>query len=111
MKHVTTALQKLDKEESGELSVLQRVLRLENDTKTASNLALDMFLVGIDTTSNAVASILYQLSLHQENQATLYEEINTILPDINAQITHEKLEQMHYLKACIKETMRFANTF
>jgi cytochrome P450 family 49 subfamily A len=106
MKHVTTALQKLDKEESGELSVLQRVLRLENDTKTASNLALDMFLVGIDTTSNAVASILYQLSLHQENQATLYEEINTILPDINAQITHEKLEQMHYLKACIKETMR-----
>jgi cytochrome P450 family 49 subfamily A len=56
MKHVTTALQKLDKEESGELSVLQRVLRLENDTKTASNLALDMFLVGIDTVSNTLHS-------------------------------------------------------
>lgn len=35
--------------ENNEMSVLQRVLRLENDTKIATILALDMFLVGIDT--------------------------------------------------------------
>lgn len=32
-------------------SVLQRVLELDGDTKTAVILALDMFLVGIDTVS------------------------------------------------------------
>jgi len=30
-------------------SVLQRILALDADRKTAYNLALDMFLVGIDT--------------------------------------------------------------
>lgn len=34
---------------SSEMSVLRRVLLLENDPKVASILALDMFLVGVDT--------------------------------------------------------------
>ncbi|EFA02807.1 cytochrome P450 301B1 [Tribolium castaneum] len=106
LKHVDIALHKLSQDDCEELSVLQRVLKMENDAKTASNLALDMFLVGVDTTSNAVASILYQLSLHQEKQAKLYEEIASLLPCKSTQISHEKLDQMHYLKACIKETMR-----
>lgn len=53
MKHVNIALSEL-KENSGEkkeLSVLQRVLEMDKNTKTASILALDMFLVGIDTVS------------------------------------------------------------
>lgn len=32
-----------------ELSLLERVLALEGDTKIASILALDLFLVGVDT--------------------------------------------------------------
>ncbi|XP_044254764.1 probable cytochrome P450 49a1 isoform X3 [Tribolium madens] len=106
LKHVDIALHNLSQDYSDELSVLQRVLKMENDAKTASNLALDMFLVGIDTTSNAVASMLYQLSLHQEKQAKLYEEIKNLLPYKSTQISHEKLDQMDYLKACVKETMR-----
>lgn len=52
MKHVRQALQDLnDRNEDQELSVLQRVLEMDNDTKTACVLALDMFLVGIDTVS------------------------------------------------------------
>lgn len=35
-----------------EPSVLQRVLTMDNDTKTATILALDLFLVGIDTVIN-----------------------------------------------------------
>lgn len=59
-------------------------------------------------TSNAVASILYQLSLHQEKQANLYDEVKKLLPDSDTELTHEKLDRMQYLKACVKETMRFA---
>ncbi|GJQ77283.1 putative cytochrome P-450 [Trypoxylus dichotomus] len=89
-----------------EVSVLQRVLELDNDTKTAAILALDMFLVGIDTTSNTVASILYQLALHQDKQQALFEELEVVLPCKYTQLDEQKLDQMVYLKACIKENLR-----
>lgn len=38
-------------EAKGEPSILQRVLQTENDPKIACILALDMFLVGVDTVS------------------------------------------------------------
>lgn len=53
MDHVERALANLQQRGSGgELSVLQRVLNMENNTKMACILALDMFLVGIDTVSD-----------------------------------------------------------
>ncbi|KAF2902389.1 hypothetical protein ILUMI_03786 [Ignelater luminosus] len=107
MKHVDQALKNLQKGNGNEeSSILQRILKMENDTKTACILALDMFLVGIDTTSNAVASILYQLALNPEKQRVLDEEIKRILPHKSTRLDSEKLEMMTYLKACIKETMR-----
>lgn len=107
MKHVNIALDNLKNvEENNEMSVLQRVLMLENDPKVAAILALDLFLVGIDTTSNAVASILYQLATHEDIQDILFEEVVRHLPDIYCTVDNNKLEQMTYLKACIKETMR-----
>lgn len=53
MKYIDIALDNLKNTnlENGEPSVLQRVLQMENDPKVASILALDMFLVGIDTVS------------------------------------------------------------
>lgn len=49
MKHIETALHRLKHTKPDrESSVLLRVLKM-NDAKTATNLALDMFLVGIDT--------------------------------------------------------------
>lgn len=52
MKYVEAALKNENSEE--EQSVLQKVLRLDNNTKTAVILALDMFLVGIDTVRNPI---------------------------------------------------------
>lgn len=40
---------KKPKNKDEEPSVLQRVLAMDNDTKMATILALDLFLVGIDT--------------------------------------------------------------
>lgn len=52
MQHINTALKALPTpQDETELSVLQRVLKMDDDAKIATNLALDMFLVGIDTVS------------------------------------------------------------
>lgn len=57
-------------------------------------------------TSNAAASILYQLSLNQEKQQILYEELSEVLPEKDSALNEQRLDQMVYLKACIKETLR-----
>lgn len=53
-----------------------------------------------------VASILYQLALHEDKQNKLRQEVSRILCDNTATIDNEMLERMSYLKACVKETMR-----
>nr|XP_024218841.1 probable cytochrome P450 301a1, mitochondrial [Halyomorpha halys] len=107
-KFISKVLVELKKKNDGcteNSSLLQRVLYENSDNpKVAIILALDLFLVGIDTTSAAVSSILYQLSLHEEKQNKLYEEINRVVQ--KGPITMKKLDQMLYLKACIKETLR-----
>ncbi|XP_065211300.1 probable cytochrome P450 301a1, mitochondrial [Planococcus citri] len=111
MKYITTALNKQNQSQDTTLkcnsSLLQRVLALDpGNPKLATILALDMFLVGIDTTSAAVASILYQLSQHQDKQEILYNEICKVLPNANDELTMEKIDSLAYLKAIIKETLR-----
>ncbi|XP_060819979.1 probable cytochrome P450 301a1, mitochondrial [Bombus pascuorum] len=95
-------VEKSDKEQS----LLQRILALENDTKLATILSLDLFLVGIDTTSSAVASTLYQLALHTDKQNLAYEEVCNMLSDKDMQLEGKHLDKLKYLKACIKETLR-----
>lgn len=55
-------------------------------------------------TSNAVASILYQLSLRPNVQERLYEEIHKVLQ--GRPMKPGDVNQMPYLKACVKEVMR-----
>ncbi|XP_046834494.1 probable cytochrome P450 301a1, mitochondrial [Vespa crabro] len=89
-----------------ELSLLERVLALEGNSKLATILALDLFLVGIDTTSSAVGSVLYQLAINQEKQEIAYKEISNVFPSRDRPIEAVHLENLKYLKACIKETLR-----
>lgn len=58
-------------------------------------------------TSNAVASILYQLSQHDCIQEKLYQSLirEGIVEKSNINI--KNLQNSSYLKACIKETMRY----
>lgn len=57
-----------------------------------------------------MASILYQLAANPHKQEIVHQEINRLLPE-NAKLTIEKLEEMTYLKACIKETLRYIVIF
>lgn len=59
-------------------------------------------------TSNMVASVLYQLALHKDKQEKLRQEVEGVLCDkSDGVLDNEMLERMSYLKACVKETMRY----
>ncbi|XP_066591364.1 probable cytochrome P450 49a1 [Prorops nasuta] len=106
-KYTSLALSRVkDLSNNEELSLLERILLQEKDTKLASVLALDLFLVGIDTTSSSVASVLYQLAQHPDKQQVLYEELSKNLPKIDESLQAHHLDHLRYLRACIKETLR-----
>ncbi|XP_011500805.1 PREDICTED: probable cytochrome P450 49a1 isoform X2 [Ceratosolen solmsi marchali] len=96
---------KLSTKTQDKLSLLERVLASEGNTQLATVLAFDLFLVGIDTTSNSVASVLYQLALHPDKQEMLHDEMRRVLGETD-QITTSHINELKYLKACIKETQR-----
>jgi cytochrome P450 len=57
-------------------------------------------------TSYALTNALYQLSCNQNKQEKLYKELKRLLPDPSVPLTTETLNEMRYLRACIKESMR-----
>ncbi|XP_053995884.1 probable cytochrome P450 49a1 isoform X2 [Hylaeus anthracinus] len=107
-KFTTAALSRINETSNSdkEPSLLERMLAIENDTKLATILSLDLFLVGIDTTSNAVASVLYQLALHPDKQDIAFNEVCDVLGSKDTQLEGKHLDRFKYLKACIKETLR-----
>nr|XP_018916684.1 PREDICTED: probable cytochrome P450 301a1, mitochondrial [Bemisia tabaci] len=113
MKHINEAVDRLKTKSvvnENDLSLVERILASEPDPKTAYVLALDLILVGIDTISMAVCSMLYQLATRPEEQEKLYQEMVRILPNPDEKLTAAKLDQMHYLKAFIKEVLRVYST-
>lgn len=57
----------------------------------------------------AVCSILYQLAIRPEQQELLYNELKRILPDPTAPLDCDKLDQMVYMKAFVKEVFRYVD--
>ncbi|CAO1297165.1 unnamed protein product [Diamesa tonsa] len=94
----------------GEPSLIERVLKQEKNEKLATVMALDLMLVGIDTISMAVSSILYQLATRPEEQQKIYEELERNMPDPNEPLTFELLDKNTYTKAFIKEVLRIYST-
>jgi len=46
------------------------------------------------------------LSANPDKQEKLFQELQKILPDPSTPITFQMLDEMRYLKACIKESLR-----
>lgn len=116
MKYITRATEKLKSSGGiggaldGEPSLIERVLKEHNDDKLAATMALDLILVGIDTISMAMSSVLYQLATRPAEQQKIYEELKRNMPDPNAPLTMQILEQNKYTKAFIKEVLRMYST-
>lgn len=113
MKYIKMAMENMKKKQSTnqkEFSLLERILQNQQNPKIASILALDLIMVGIDTISMAVCSILYQLSIRQEEQRKMHDELVRVMPDPNAPLTAEMLDNMSYLRAFIREVLRIYST-
>ncbi|XP_067632322.1 probable cytochrome P450 49a1 [Eurosta solidaginis] len=87
-------------------SIVGRIVRKTGNRKLAAVLALDLFLVGVDTTSVAISSTIYQLARNPEKQQKLFEELQNVFPTTEAEVDQNALERIPYLRACIKETLR-----
>ena len=52
--------------------------------------------------------LLYYVSKYPEVQEKLRAEIDPILQNKNSPVTYESLNQIPYVKACVKEVLRLA---
>ncbi|XP_071452702.1 probable cytochrome P450 49a1 [Hetaerina americana] len=111
VKHVNAAIAHSDKRKAegetrvSDMSVLERLLT-RMSPKEATIMAQDMLFGGIDTTSYAMAAALGLMTKNQDKQELLFGELKRLLPNKNDAITEDKLEDMKYLKACLKESIR-----
>lgn len=111
MDHITKAIEHralnpIDMSNDDNVSIIDRILEKTGNPKIAAVLALDLFFVGVDTTSVAITSTIYQLSQNPDKQKILFNELRQILPNKDSPVDHKTLENMPYLRACIKETLR-----
>ncbi|CAG9837181.1 unnamed protein product [Diabrotica balteata] len=89
-----------------ELGVLQRLTKVNKET--AFIMTMDMFTAGVDTTGKTLGAVLYFLAKNPKKQSILREEVLKYLPEKDTVLTAEKLSEMHYLKAAVKESNRIA---
>ncbi|KAK0221384.1 cytochrome P450 [Armillaria fumosa] len=87
--------------------------RLSDDAKkNMSDMEIDsqlatFVIAGHDTTANTMAWLLYELSLHPEDQAKTREEITQTKLNAQEALTSNDYDSMVWLNACIKEALRF----
>ncbi|KAJ9596906.1 hypothetical protein L9F63_012071 [Diploptera punctata] len=111
MKYINEAMKRIEtlpEDPDRELTVLEKILARDPDPKTGIVMALDMMTAGVDTTSYSTAVALYYIAKNQDKQQILFEEIVKHLPNKNGRITSDTLNELKYLKACIKESMRIS---
>ncbi|KAI8746495.1 1,25-dihydroxyvitamin D(3) 24-hydroxylase, mitochondrial-like isoform X2 [Biomphalaria glabrata] len=65
---------------------------------------IEIFMGGIDTTANSLAFLFYLLAKNEHIQTKLIAEIDNVLG--KRQPGSSDLQNMSYLKACVKETLR-----
>ncbi|XP_022341525.2 putative cytochrome P450 49a1 [Crassostrea virginica] len=65
---------------------------------------MDLFVGGVESTSNTLTFLWFELAKNPEKQQKLYEEITSACGDDG--VTKEALAKMSYLKACVREIMR-----
>ncbi|XP_055371510.1 uncharacterized protein LOC129605645 [Condylostylus longicornis] len=97
-------IEKDDKRNENEKSIVERLIKINK--KIAVIMAIEMFFAGVDTTSTTFAALMLSLAKNPEKQEILRQEIRTVLPDRDTSLTEQKLKNLPYLRAVIKESVR-----
>ncbi|XP_055847816.1 cytochrome P450 CYP12A2-like [Episyrphus balteatus] len=109
IKYIDAAIERLKNapnpgKPDSEKSVLERLLNI--DREVAIVMAMDILLAGVDTTSSALTGCLITLSQNPNKQDILRSEILKILPNKDTSLNADKMKNLPYLRACIKEAFR-----
>ncbi|XP_023218124.1 probable cytochrome P450 301a1, mitochondrial [Centruroides sculpturatus] len=107
-KYVKEAMERIEnsKDEDREMTFIENLLTTKNiDHRDAITMLLDMLLAGVDTTSHTTSFALYFLAKNSQAQEKAYSEIRNLLSR-GQPLTQKVMNELHYVKACIKESMR-----
>ncbi|XP_046491941.1 cytochrome P450 CYP12A2-like [Neodiprion pinetum] len=108
-KYVNQAKQRVAEkkaEDVGDTSILERLISVDEQTSTV--MIMDMLLAGVDTTSTAVSGAMWCIATNPEAQEKLREEAIKVLPTKTSPVTAKTLNNIPYLRAVIKESLRLA---
>eukprot|EP00475_Leptophrys_vorax_P000758 TRINITY_DN10413_c0_g2_i1.p1 TRINITY_DN10413_c0_g2~~TRINITY_DN10413_c0_g2_i1.p1 ORF type:complete len:495 (-),score=138.54 TRINITY_DN10413_c0_g2_i1:96-1580(-) len=68
-----------------------------------------MFIAGSDSTTHSIEWLLHNLGRNEDAQRKLREEVLNVVGTTGA-VTLEKMKELKYLKACVKESLRYTPT-
>jgi cytochrome P450 len=93
--------------------LLQMLVEAVDDAPTSTFRSSDLqdevvvlLTAGSETTANAELFVILLLTKHPEKMAKLQAEIDRFYPDAEQETNADHMPEMHYLQACIDETMR-----
>ncbi|KAH8397561.1 hypothetical protein KR222_010200 [Zaprionus bogoriensis] len=86
-------------------SLMYRLMAI--DSNMAVIMGIDTLIAGVDATSTFLGALLLCLSKNQDKQAKLREELMRIMPTKETLLDEERMKDMPYLRAVIKETLRY----
>ncbi|KAH9509905.1 hypothetical protein Btru_044589 [Bulinus truncatus] len=75
------------------------------DDDSVSQILESLFIGGTDSTAGSLAALFYNLARNPDKQEKLASEVRRFIGR-TGEVTPEILNQMHYLKACLKESFR-----
>lgn len=99
-----------------EWDVLDRLLAESQDGEPAFSLqeiedeTIAFYMAGQDAITGALSWFLYALCLHPQSQEKCLEEINRVVKDPAGYPTYDELNELRYLDACFRESMRLFTT-
>jgi cytochrome P450 family 6 len=73
--------------------------------------AFVFFTAGFETSSTTMTFCLYELSLHQDIQDRLRQEIDVVLQKHDSKITYEGIQEMKYLDKVISGKAHLLSIF
>lgn len=110
---VSTSIPTTATDEQNKKSILEEFLARKEkyglELEDVVAIMTDFLVAGVDTTSNSLYYMLYELGINPQIQERLHNEIDSVLGS-EREVTAEHIEKMKYLKCVFKESMRLHST-
>ena len=102
---VDETMQLNDEEEAANSDSILTALLKNVTVKDVKASVVEYITAGMDTIGNSLIFLIANVARHPEVQAKLHQELDEVFPN-GSDIEAEKLGDLHYLKACVKESFR-----